>query len=762
VSTIAATYPVLFLGRSFVAPNNGTSPMVYDEPPYAPGSDTEVEDVRGSDTAAAMYAFVPYSHVQREALASGEMPLWNRYNAAGRPLWGQGQTLLLDPLHWLTLLAPDSSLGWDLKFIAHRFVFAAGIGMAGLAATSAWLPAVIVAAAAPFIGFYAYRLNHDAAFTVTYAPWVLLACFLLARAGDARARARAAILLSVAASLVLLASPPKEGIVMLMGLGIAGATTLVISSGDVRDRGRRFGAAALAATGTILLTAPHWLIFRDTLKQSLIPAQVESPHVWVAGAPSTVALFLSPLMPGPVLPGLHPLGLLLLLAAVSAPVLIFRQPAVLASAFAAVGLLAVAYGFIPGWLLRASFITQVGHLYDVFITAALVPLLVVCAAGAVVLVEGALWRGIVVTVFAGLAGWWLVTRVEGLALPSDFEPLVSLVVLALVAALPWCFVEARLRRGPLLSLAASGTAIIVLLLPGGLHPTSGVPFLDRLLVQPRLRTPLNVNPRAVDTVRGLTVEPGRTAGVEWSLVAGTQALYDLEGIGGPDALQIPAYEELVTAGGISRIGSWFTTVKVPDIRRVAPLLDMLNVRALVARSDAALPDLVDVPVVGKDRLRVGRRDTAWPRAFFVDGVSTYTDTADLFRQASALGKPFAAIQSSDRRAVEPTRRLVPPSGNFSAASGYRLTVNTTSFVVHASRPGVAVLGETFLPDDFRATLNGQRVAYFRVNHAFKAVRIPSAGDWIVKFEYLPAHWQLSLVMAGAGILLLTAFALSAR
>ena len=37
-------------------------------------------------------------------------------------------------------------------------------------------------------------------------------------------------------------------------------------------------------------------------------------------------------------------------------------------------------------------------------------------------------------------------------------------------------------------------------------------------------------------------------------------LYGLEGIGGADALQIPLYEELVSAGGIVRLGSWFTTV----------------------------------------------------------------------------------------------------------------------------------------------------------------------------------------------------------
>jgi hypothetical protein len=759
--TICATYPVLFFGRSFVAPNNGTSPQLYDEPPFAPGSDFQFEDVRGSDTAAMMYAFVPYSHIQRRALAMGEVPLWNRYSAAGRPLWGQGQTLLMDPLHWLTFVTPNPAVGWDLKFTAHRFVFASGIGMAALAATGAWLPAAMSTAAAPFIGFYAYRLNHGAAFSVTYAPWVLLAIFLLASAGNRRSRARAAILLATAASLVLLASPPKEAIIMLVGLVLAGGTTLLLSDGGWVHRGKRFGAAALAAVGTILLTAPHWLLFLDTLKQSSVPAYKESPFVLMAGLPHAVALFLSPLTPGPVLPGLHLLALVLLFAAITAPMRISSQPTLLGCAAAAAALVAVAFGFVPGWFLSVSVIAQIGHVYDVFITAALVPLLILCAGGFAVLLAAGLGRITVVTLLVGLAGWLLVARVAAIAPMSRLEPWVAILMLGPAAALPWCIAQARLGRSSMLALVASAAVIAVLLVPGGLHLSSGVPALDRLLVQPRLRAPSEPDPPAVHAVHGISSEPERAVGVDWSLVPGNQALYDLEGIGGPDALQVPAYEELVTAGGISRIGSWMTTVKVADIPRVASLLDMLNVDALMARTDSVLPGLTDVPVVGKDRLRVGKRDTAWPRAFFVDGVGTYVDASDLVRHVTAQGKPFAAIQFGDHEAIDGTRGLISPFSTFIPAAHYELTINTTSFVVRAPSPGVAVLGETFLSNDFQATLNDRRVPYFRVNHAFKAVRIPSPGDWRVKFEYRPVRWRLSLVMMAAGTALLGGVALSA-
>ena len=70
---------------------------------------------------------------------------------------------------------------------------------------------------------------------------------------------------------------------------------------------------------------------------------------------------------------------------------------------------------------------------------------------------------------------------------------------------------------------------------------------------------------------------------------------------------------------------------------------------------------------------------------------------------------------------------------------------------------MAVLTENYLKDDFRATLNGQPVPYFRVNHAFKGVRIPSAGVWDVTFTYRPRHWTIAWICAAVGMLLAVSF-----
>jgi hypothetical protein len=106
--------------------------------------------------------------------------------------------------------------------------------------------------------------------------------------------------------------------------------------------------------------------------------------------------------------------------------------------------------------------------------------------------------------------------------------------------------------------------------------------------------------------------------------------------------------------------------------------------------------------------------------------------------------------------------LVTPSGGGVPAREYTQTVNTSRFAVVAPRAGIAVLGETFLPGEFRATLNGAPVPYFRVNHAFKGVVIPSAGEWTVQFEYRPSRWHVSLIGAGLGVVTLAGLAVQAR
>lgn len=756
LATVLATYPVLFAGRSFASPNNGGTVMLYDQPPFLPGAqDFAIEDLRGTDVGAMMWQSVAHARVEREALAMGEVPLWNRYTALGRPLWGQGLSYILDPLQWLTFLGPDPAPGWDLKFLAHRFLFSFGVGLASLAATGAWLPAAVVAAVAPFAGAFDYRFNHPAIFSLTYAPWALLGWFLLASAQTPRSRVLATITMAIATSLLLVAPTPKEGALAVIGISAIGALAVLLSAGSSRSLLPRVVAAAVGGAAVVLLTAPHWLVFLDTMRSSA--HAYESVNVITAGLNSALGLMVSPIMPGTPQPGLHLFALVLAVAAITAPLRMWGHRPSVACAIGATALIGLALGVVPAaWLAKIPLIAQIGHLYDVLLMAALTPLLIVCATGATILWSASTSRTVVVTVTMLAVAWWLLTAMSRIGPLDRFEPWAIALLLPLTVVWPVCLLLAR--RGSHAAAAGAVVAALVLVLPGGLHLHSGALVIDRILLQPRPRPLLTQTSPAIDAIHAAMAGPTRTTGVGPALFAGTHVLYGFEDLRGADPLEVAAYRELLDASTMLRPWYWLTAFGMPDLPRLNPVLDMLNVGFLIANANAISPGTAVLPMKGPDLVRAIQRSTPWPRAFFVDGANTYKSASDLVQQVSARRAPFAAILEGDTRATDAIVDLPRTAGRVVPADDYVLTANTTTFRVRTDREGIAVLGETFLPDDFVATLNGRQVPYFRVNHVFKAVRIPGPGEWAVRFEYRPKHWHLALALAASGALLLAAFA----
>jgi hypothetical protein len=125
---------------------------------------------------------------------------------------------------------------------------------------------------------------------------------------------------------------------------------------------------------------------------------------------------------------------------------------------------------------------------------------------------------------------------------------------------------------------------------------------------------------------------------------------------------------------------------------------------------------------------------------------------------AANGRPFAAIQQSDAVAQS---QLAPiahdmTTRSVSPATGYKLTETNTSSTVHANGPGVVVLTEVMWAGDFRARVNGRSAPVIRVNHAFKGVMVPSAGDYQIELRYWPKNFGWYLIFSGAGCGLLMA------
>jgi hypothetical protein len=745
-ATLVSMYPLL-LGRSLVSPNNGGTAMIYDEPPFVFGSsDFDIEDTRGTDVGSIMWGILPYSEIQRESLAAAELPLWNRYDAMGRALWGQGQHYFLEPIHFASLAIPDAALRGDAAFLAARAVFATGAGFATFAATRSAHAAFIVALVAPFVGYFSYRFNHQGYFSIVYAPWLLWSYFR-ASAATGLALQRASGMVALFSVLQLVGASPKEGATVWVATHATGLTTLVLSGAPGAERLRRMGIVSVAVLCSLLIAAPHWLVFLDTLSRSA--TMYDDFRVYLLSwwqVPAAVTL--GALIPGRPYPGVNGLVGVLALSAFAAPLRMWSSRAVASSAITAALALALACGLVPAAvMIKVPLLRNVHEAWNVFLTAAVTPLLVVAGAGIAALRQRPL---------AGMIGAIVATLVLWVTIPAAFPPFTESVSVRTLAALGPAFAFAMLYACAVASPTAVGAPLLAALalaavaFPQGLHLETGSHWLDALLLQPRPRVALDVPPPPIVAARERAgSEPFRVTGIELVLMQGTQTYYRLEGLGGPDVLAMRQEIELFDAGHIAR-DAWRSIVRRENLGNARGLLDMLGVRFVFSRALFLPPHMPRLELSDRDPVSVVERPTAWPRAYFVDGVQRHSGVKELAAILEASTLPFASIDSGDQRALAAVAALPGAETVRVAARQYHLTPNRTAFVIDAPGPGIAVLGEAFEPRDFVATRNGDTVDYFQINHVFKGVAIPSAGSWTIEFAYRPRLLVVSIVLALIG------------
>ncbi len=135
----------------------------------------------------------------------------------------------------------------------------------------------------------------------------------------------------------------------------------------------------------------------------------------------------------------------------------------------------------------------------------------------------------------------------------------------------------------------------------------------------------------------------------------------------------------------------------------------------------------------------GYLSTAWARYSDVDSL------AEFVRQAH--GVPLAAVEGEKVSGPDNERAVV-------AATNYELTANSTSFRIMAPGPGIVVLTEVNIPGDVHVMVNNEPGQVLTVNHAFRGVEIPDAGNYEITFTYRPELWNVALALSDCGLLIL--------
>ena len=764
-------HPVIFAGQSFVSPDIGAY-LLYDGFPTLPGYQTEtLEDVKSSDSGAIYYSHLYQPKIVRDALfRDGELPLWNRYTMGGVPALGQGQSMFGELLSIPVVLAGGEAWAWDLRFVLARWIYAFGAGLAVWLLTRHLLSATVVAATAVFIGFFAFRLNHPAQFSLTAAPWILVAWLALRAAGDPRQLVSRGALLAVANWQVHASGTVKEAAVLILCLNLAGLLLVLLDRAPWRLRLVRTGWAVFWGLVYALVTAPLWMVFLGSLGRA---ASVHGLAAVSQNKPWLFAGFFEDLLFRALSPGEpHAMATASLVVLCGLGWVVVRigdaiaDRGLLALALGFVATAAVAYGLVPAsWILQVPLLANINHIGNSF-SCALIVLGTVLAGGGIRILlaraTGPAWGRECAwfAAFVFVLGWLYYGSVQ----PTAFSPFVRAYVPSLLLAVVVVHVVAgsrRLRERPgFVAVLLVASAAVLL----WRHSTYvSMPF-DAYVVNPKVRAAFRAPSPGVAWVDEHMSEPSRPNGIRYNLFSGFNAMLGWEGIYGADPLRNGHFDELAQAAGIRKLfwglgeGDWsrWNEERAATLR---PVLDALNVRYHLASPGTPAERMAGLTHRLSADFEIYESETAWPRAFFSSRLWRYASVQDLVGRLNTgpLGRPFAAVQSTDVALPGLPDGVVTDDTSAPwttrPATDYRLTTNTTSFRVEADGPGVVVLTEGYFPDDVRASVNGRPVPVFRANHAFRAVGVPAAGTYEVRFEYWPKEMSTALILAAVGSLL---------
>jgi hypothetical protein len=776
LATLVANYPVVFAGKSLVSPNLGSA-LLYGQNPWVPGFQSiERGNPNSADIDALMWAHLPYSIIQHRALFNDwEPPLWNRYNSTGTPLLGQGQSCFGDPLQLIPLAANGAPWAWDVKFLLAKWLLACGIGFCLWRLTGHLSVSLLMAASAQFIGFFVYRINHPAIFSLCYSPWILY-CWI--RIVDGRS-ARGSVLWMAAllgANLTELSSGTiKEAYVLLLWMNFTGICILLMSARSLRNKLLMLGGVAVESGLFTMIGSPAWYTFYRALKNSY--TTYEAPQAFQIQPGMFVGLFdelfyrpfqifanvINPSANFFVLVGL-------LWAAVRWRSVLMSRYAV-ALVISSLPALILVFGVIPpGVITRVPFLGNILHIDNTFSCALIIVFTLLAGVGWIQAWESLGSRDgrresiAVLVLLIGLQAIYLGTA-QAIVRSAFFEHTWGKIIkvdmfvhvygcslVAATALLMWAMHRAR-KRG----LWTPALILYAVLGFAALHWRNGLQVgmaFPEYVIMPTKRVDLQAPSPSIESILACRNSPFRAVGFVDNFFPGWSVAYDLEGITGPDALINRYYRQLMDASGIEQVWDWRYKLEDKDLKTVRPLLDALNVRFYLDYPAGERRSRKELrPFLSSD-MEVYESPSFWPRAFFTDSVAVYDDLPQYWSWIKwGDGRPFAAIQRSDWIRLSPLPRV---SGDLSTrrikpAEDYRLTTNTTSFTVSATGPGFIVLTEAYERNNFRATLNGAEVPYLRINHAFKGIYVDSPGTYLVKFAYWPRDFFTTLVVSGSGL-----------
>jgi hypothetical protein len=755
LAVVVNCYPVIFCGKSYVSPMSSVT-LVYNWWPPLPGmarwparTPDVLHSVHGSDTQAMMWWGVPMGFVEsRSLLEQGELPLWNRYNHAGETLIGQAISMFGDPLQLLVIFGHGSAWAWDIKFLAAKFLFCCGLGLLILRLLENHVLSLIYSVLGVYCGAFFYINNHPAFFVFSYAPWILLAAMEWIDLRSGR-RAGWGLIWLLANFACFNAGHVELAVTLIAGLNLTALIHALAGCRDFMSASRVLGRMGLGTLLFIGLTAPMWLSFLVSLQGSFTAHEIVIVrHLPTTSLPGVFDdLFYQLLRAEESAAAIAPGTSLLILAGCSFTLARWRQ--LRSNRFFWVNTGAIIWwaGGIFGWVPDSVFaaiplFNRVGHGYADFSYLLVLHLTIQSAYGFQCLTKVAK-LGEVAVDFAcaggAFAGIGLLYSFGTSPHPVPWNYFICAGAGAIGAPLLFVFLKSRQQ----LTRLPGWVGILVLgFIPNfrfGLYNFGN----DALLMLPGPRAVLNSPSEAVNQIKSDKSGPFRMVGFPWGFMGNYSAVYELEDIRSCSPLSNEEFLNIIRQFPGMELSS-FWMIEVVDPVKAQPLLNLLNVKYLLAPPNVEMGGKLDFRLTARSDFGVLENLQVWPRAFFANEVVPINSNEEFIHHLLKNGpQPFIALSWEEIEKQPGLRQLATTNQTvITPATNYRLRPNSTGFDIHAPSAGMVCLTEG-QAKEFTALANNESQKVLTVNRAFKGIYLGQPGDYHIQFIYRPRHWRLA-------------------
>jgi hypothetical protein len=255
-------------------------------------------------------------------------------------------------------------------------------------------------------------------------------------------------------------------------------------------------------------------------------------------------------------------------------------------------------------------------------------------------------------------------------------------------------------------------------------------IVDTRFIDPKPRQNLDQSFLPDATISHLKQQPGlfRVFPVG-DLFGDTQfAYHGLQSIGGYSPAKLKIYQTV--------LDSCLYRAPDPEFPINMSIVNMLNVRYLVAKGQLPADRFEMVNVDQTKRILTYRNPNALPRAFFVKNVVHAESDTEVFR---ILNSPAFNPAETGVLGVPVPEGIGAPESTYVSVAGHQ--AHRIVLKAYASSPALLVLSEVYYPAGWNAYINGEQTPVYRTNYILRSIVVP-AGEHEIEFRFEPATYAL--------------------